>query len=169
MALRQNDQTDQASAGVLASDEMEAAATAVDMVDMTEAVVEVADSAAAPSPTQLGTASETSAQVEARTADAESSASTSAAARVEPARTERAAESRVAALPAVEGWVGVDEARATRGVVLQDEVGLTPVDTTGYGTLLEPEPRPRLFEELVVSADSVVGLQIETAVSTETG
>ena len=165
VAIRQNNQTDQAPAEVLASDEMEAAATAV---EMTEAVVEVADSTASPSPTWLGTASETSAQVEARTADAEPSASTSAAARVEPARTERAAESRVAALPVVDGWVGVDEARATRGVVLQDEVGLTPVDTTGYGTLLEPEPRPRLFEELVVSADSVVGLQIETAVSTET-
>ena len=165
VAIRQNNQTDHAPAEVSASDEMEAAATAV---EMTEAVVEVVDSAAAPSPTQLGTASETSGQVEARTADAEPSALTSAAARVEPARTERAEESRVAALPAVEGWVGVDEARPTRGAVLQDEVGLTPVDTTGYGTVLEPESRPRVFEELVVSADSVVGLQIETAVSTET-
>ena len=164
LAVRQNNQTDQAPAEVLASNEMEAAATAVDMVDMvdiTEAVVE------APSPTR-GTASETSGQVEARTVDAEPSGSPSAAARVEPARTERAEERRVAALPVIEGWFGVDEARPTREVVLQDEVGLTPVDTTGYGTLLEPEPRPRLFEELVVSADSVVGLQIETAVTTET-
>ena len=165
LAIRQNNQTDQAPAEVLASDEMEAAATAV---EMTEAVVEVADSAAAPSPTQLGTASETSGQVEARTVDGEPSASTSAAARVEPARTERAEERRVAALPVIEGWFDVDEARPTRGAVLQDEVGLTPVDATGYGTVLEPEPRPRVFEELVVSADSVVGLQIETAVTTET-
>ena len=81
---------------------MEAAATAV---EMTEAVVEVADSAAAPSPTQLGTASETSGQVEAVTVDAEPSASSSAVARVEPARTERAEERRVAALPVIEGWL----------------------------------------------------------------
>ena len=165
LAIRQNNQTDQAPAEVLASDEMEAAATAV---EMTEAVVEVADSAAAPSPTQLGTASETSGQVKARTVDGEPSASTSAAARVGPARTERAEERRVAALPVIEGWFDVDEARPTRGAVLQDEVGLTPVDATGYGTVLEPEPRPRVFEEFVVSADSVVGLQIETAVTTET-
>ena len=142
VAIRQNNQTDQAPAGVLASDQMEAAATAV---EITEAVVEVADSAAAPSPTQLGTASETSAQVEARTADAEPSASTSAAVRVEPARTERAAESRAAALPAVEGWVRVDEARPTRGVVLQDEVGLTPVDTTGYGDPARARATPEVI------------------------
>ena len=165
VAIRQNNQTDQALAEVLASDEMGATATAV---EMTEALVEVADSAAAPSPTQLGTASETSGQVEARTVDAEPIGSTSAAAHVEPARAEREEERRVAAVPVVEGWFGVDEARPTRGAVFQDEVGLTPVDTTGYGTALEPEPRPRVFEELVVSADSVVGLQIENAVTTET-
>ena len=165
LAISQNNQTDQAPAEVLALDEMKAAETAV---EMTEAVVEIADSAAVPSPTQLGTASETSGQVEARTVDAEPNASTSAAARVEPARTERAEERPVAALPVIERWFGVDEERPTRGAVLQDEVGLTPVDTTGYGTVLEPESRPRVFEELVVSADSVVGLQIETAVTTET-
>lgn len=31
----------------------------------------------------------------------------------------------------------------------------------------EPEPPPRLFEELVVSADSVMGLQLESGLSTE--
>ena len=165
LAIRQNNQTGQTPAELLASEAMEAAATAV---EMTEAVVAAADSAAATSPTQLGTARETSGQVEARTGYAEPSASTSAAARVEPARTKRTEESRVAALPTGEGRVGVDEGRPTRGAVLQDEVGLTPVDTTGYGTVLKAEPRPRVFEELVVSADSVVGLQIETAVTTET-
>ena len=51
VAIRQNNQTDHAPAEVSASDEMEAAATAV---EMTEAVVEVVDSAAAPSPTPTG-------------------------------------------------------------------------------------------------------------------
>jgi hypothetical protein len=44
---------------------------------------------------------------------------------------------------------------------------LAPLDTTRLGAALEPEARPRMVEELVVSADSVVGLQVDTAVSSE--
>lgn len=73
-------------------------------------------------------------------------------------------------LPEVEGWVRTDAGASDRrepAAVPVTDAPLASVDTSRVGASLEPETRPRLLEELVVSADSVVGLQVETAVSSE--
>ena len=172
-AIRQNSQGGQVPLDAAVPAEMEAAAAAV---DMTEAVVEAehdsADdaegSSTVTSPKSSGSASETPEPTEARTASTEPAVSVRPPTRREPASTEPVEEARVAELPPVEGWIGLDEAWPKRKAVLAGEVPLTSVDTSAYGTVLAPEPPPRVLEELIVSADSVIGLQIETAVSSET-
>ena len=71
-------------------------------------------------------------------------------------------------LPEVEGWTRVDEPWPNRETSqIPDQLALATVDRASLGVALDPEERPRIVEELVISADSVIGLQIDTPVSSE--
>lgn len=48
-----------------------------------------------------------------------------------------------------------------------ERVSLRVIDPASVGVPLAPEARPRIVEELVISADSVIGLQVDTFVSTD--
>lgn len=48
-----------------------------------------------------------------------------------------------------------------------DLVALRTVDAAAMGRGVPPEERPRIFRDLVITEDSVVGLQVDTPVSTE--
>ena len=71
-------------------------------------------------------------------------------------------------LPAVEGWKRPGGAEPSSGAV--SELGgstQAAADIETIDSLPEPEPMPS-FVELEIAADSVIGLQVETAVSTRT-
>ena len=77
-------------------------------------------------------------------------------------------------LPSVDGWEKLDAPWPSRGDTADEErfdepprVALAVVNAGRLGLGLDPEPRPRVFEELEIAADSVIGLQIDTPVSTE--
>ncbi len=71
-------------------------------------------------------------------------------------------------LPEVDGWKRVDAPRtATRGRREAEQVAVATVDPPWTGTTRAPEPAPLIIEELVISADSVIGLQVDTFVTTE--
>ena len=71
-------------------------------------------------------------------------------------------------LPEVDGWKRVDAPRtAARGRREAEQVAVATVDPPWTGTTREPEPAPLIIEELVISADSVIGLQVDTFVTTE--
>ena len=77
-------------------------------------------------------------------------------------------------LPSVDGWARLDAPWPSRGDAASDErfdeptqVSLGAVNAERLGVGLDPEPRPRIFEELEIAADAVIGLQIDTPVSTE--
>ena len=90
----------------------------------------------------------------------------------EPAEPSPARRAR-ADLPAVEGWTRA-EAAAPSPPVEVAAIEVEPIETaspiTNIGSLDSPEPDPplRLFAELEIAADSVIGLQVDTAVSTRT-
>ena len=173
LALRQNSQNDQVSVDASAPAEMEAALA---VVEMTEAVVEelpgevaaAEGSTAAPGPKSRSSVSEAADPTETRVTSPEPAVAARAPVRPAPPSAEPVERTRVADLPPVDGWVGLDEAWPTREAVLADEVPLTPVDVSAYGTVLEADAPSRILEELIVAADSVIGLQIETPVSSET-
>lgn len=88
------------------------------------------------------------------------------------ARTERpAAPSRPAAPPVSAGPAAPAASAPPAASIPADPPvapAIEPVETTTVENVPAiPEPPKRMFEDLVVSADSVIGLQIETAVSTE--
>ena len=71
-------------------------------------------------------------------------------------------------LPEVDGWERLDAPWPTRRAPEgPDRVALSMIDPDWLGLDLDPELRPPIIEKLVISADSVIGLQIDTAVSTE--
>ena len=71
-------------------------------------------------------------------------------------------------LPEVKGWTRVDDPSPNRETPqIPDQVALATVDRVSLGVALDPEERPRIIEALVLSADSVIGLQIDTPVSSE--
>ena len=71
-------------------------------------------------------------------------------------------------LPEVKGWTRVDDPSPNRETPqIPDQVALASVDRVSLGVALDPEERPRIIEALVLSADSVIGLQIDTPVSSE--
>ena len=87
-----------------------------------------------------------------------------------PARTDRPVPppSRRAAndLPEIDGWERLDAPwPASRQAADPEQVALATVAPDSLGLLVDPEPRPPVIEALVVSADSVVGLQIDTFVT----
>ena len=70
-------------------------------------------------------------------------------------------------LPEVKGWTRVDDPSPNRETPqIPDQVALASVDRVSLGVALAEE-RPRIIEALVLSADSVIGLQIDTPVSSE--
>ena len=71
-------------------------------------------------------------------------------------------------LPEVKGWTRVDDPSPNRETPqIPDQVALAAVDRVSLWVALDPEERPRIIEALVLSADSVIGLQIDTPVSSE--
>ncbi len=71
-------------------------------------------------------------------------------------------------LPEVDGWERVDPPRtATRGPREAEQVAVATVDPPWTGATRETAPVPLIIEELVLSADSVIGLQVDTFVTTE--
>jgi type IV secretory pathway VirB10-like protein len=87
-------------------------------------------------------------------------------ARIEPAEPPRT-DPRVAARAATSSRSSAAAAEPPVEPVV-DEVPLAAWDERPIGAQVAAEPKPRVFEELIVSADSVIGLQLDTAVSTET-
>ena len=78
-----------------------------------------------------------------------------------PTATSRNREQPVnTSLPRVE-----DDRTAT--ATIPDRVALSRMDPLSVGVSLTPEARPRRIEELVIRADSVIGLQVDTSVSTD--
>ena len=154
-------------------------------VEATEAVLEepaTTESAVASEPTSRRDASRAESaddrappQRETRPARSQpvAPAPTTEVARAEPTPAS-APRGRAHELPEVEGWTRPEARSAStetperpEWMVEPEQVVLRTVDTASLGTELDPEPRPRIFEELVISADSVIGLQIETPTSTE--
>lgn len=74
-------------------------------------------------------------------------------------------------LPDVDGWRRADTSpTATRGAREPEQVALATVDPPWTDATRAPEappPAPPIIEELVISADSVIGLQVDTFVTTE--
>ena len=68
---------------------------------------------------------------------------------------------------AIDGWeraagrAQVFDVRSTPG-----QVALEELDSAALGLVVDPEARPRLSRELVIPADSVIGIQVDTPVST---
>ena len=85
-----------------------------------------------------------------------------------PASLERSAPSSRRDLPDVEGWTRLERPWPSRDTSHEPErVALEAVDAASLGIGLAPEERPPVIEELVISADSVIGLQVDTPVSSD--
>ena len=73
--------------------------------------------------------------------------------------------------PEVDGWERVAASSSSSSDVdtelIPERVALSTIDSTTLGSTVDPEERPRFVRELIVSADSVIGLQVDTPVSTE--
>lgn len=72
-------------------------------------------------------------------------------------------------LPEVEGWTRSESwpTREREEDPGPTQVALAKIPNSSLGTELDPEDRPLIVEELIISADSVVGLQIDTPVSSD--
>ncbi len=150
-------------------------------VEATEAIVEPLDEALAGAAADTTTPSVTKAKREetaapSRKPAAESSAESVAARRPEPVREDVTADASLAPpapsnrrdLPEVDGWTRLEAPWPSRDISNEPEqVALATVDATSLGVGLDPEERPPVIEELVISADSVIGLQIDTPVSSD--
>ena len=80
-----------------------------------------------------------------------------------PARTARAD------LPTVEGWTRPEAREQSPETVLEPIETASPITDTGpFDDSPDPEPPLPSFVELEIAADSVIGLQVDTAVSTRT-
>ena len=85
-----------------------------------------------------------------------------------PSSREAPPSSAAVDIPEVDGWTRLEEPWPSREpAYAPEQVVLTAADTSSLGIGLDPEERPRIIEELVIGADSVVGLQVDTPVSTE--
>ena len=83
-----------------------------------------------------------------------------------------ASQTSAGRLPEVEGWEQLSEPWPSRDDQAEtrrpDPVVLRDVDRETLGSVLPPEEPPIIVEELVIAADSVIGLQVDTPVSTDT-
>ena len=73
--------------------------------------------------------------------------------------------SRRADLPTVDGWIPTGTSRPSRDA--EPGPKQVTIASSSLGVGLDREERPLIVEELIISADSVVGLQVDTPVSTE--
>ena len=76
-------------------------------------------------------------------------------------------------LPEAPGWERLSKPWPSRNTGSDesgqpDQVSLRSVDPETFGSTLLPEEPPLILEELILSADSVIGLQVDTPVSTDT-
>jgi len=181
LALRQNaaDSTPNLSADEAATmstgtaGAVEAAASAPGAVDATEATVDT------PAPAEPVDTLGRSTKVEQPPEERPAPARRASAREASPPPAVKSAGDPAAApaprttrsdLPEIEGWVRTDTGASDRrdaATAPAADAPLAPLDTSRVGTALEPESRPPVIEELVVSADSVIGLQVESAVSSE--
>ena len=76
--------------------------------------------------------------------------------------------------PVVEGWElsepwpnGASDTDLDTSTERPDEIALRTIEPSTLGVGLVPEARPQILEELVIPADSVIGLQVDTPISTE--
>ena len=75
---------------------------------------------------------------------------------------------RRADLPTVEGWIPTRTSRPSRNAEPgPQQVTIASIASSSLGVGLDREERSLIVEELIISADSVVGLQVDTPVSTE--
>lgn len=70
-------------------------------------------------------------------------------------------------LPDVEGWTLSDTWPSRAQEAGPEQVVLATIPSSALGVGLDAEEHPLIVEELIISADSVVGLQVDTPVSTE--
>ncbi len=75
-------------------------------------------------------------------------------------------------LPPVEGWSPLPERWPSNRADAGDDaeprrIALDTIDAGGLGTELAPEEQPSIRRELVIAADSVIGLQVDTPVTSE--
>jgi type IV secretory pathway VirB10-like protein len=77
------------------------------------------------------------------------------------------ASSRTSNLPDVEGWSLSDTWPSRQRETEPTQLTLASIPSSALGVGLDTEERPLIVEELIISADSVVGLQVDTPVSTE--
>ena len=69
--------------------------------------------------------------------------------------------------PAVDGWERApDSSPSFDSASTPNQVALGALSSADLGVSVDPEERPRTIRELTVSADSVIGIQVETPVST---
>lgn len=69
--------------------------------------------------------------------------------------------------PVVNGWERMpDSSPSFDAASTPNQVALGVLSSADLGVSVEPEERPRTIRELTVSADSVIGIQIDTRVST---
>ena len=68
-----------------------------------------------------------------------------------------------------EGTVGAIDSRSEPPILIETPnlVALRMVEPAAVGRAVDAEERPRIVRDLVIAADSVVGLQVDTPVSTE--
>ena len=72
------------------------------------------------------------------------------------------------ALPEPEGWTRINDPwPSSETTPVPDRVDLAMVETDSLGLALTPEARPRIIKVLVLPADSVIGLQVDTPVSSD--
>ena len=76
-------------------------------------------------------------------------------------------------LPEAPGWERLSKPWPSRNTGGDEsgqpgQVSLRSVDPETFGSTLLPEEPPLILEELVLSADSVIGLQVDTPISTDT-
>ncbi len=91
----------------------------------------------------------------------------------EPDRPPSAPRTSARDLPEAPGWERVSKPWPSRDAGgdesgQTDQVSPRTVAEESLGSTLPPEEPPPVFEELVLSADSVIGLQVDTPVSTDT-
>jgi type IV secretory pathway VirB10-like protein len=136
-------------------------------VQETEAVVgDAAKPPAAPAAAPISTAPPSPPAKSARRAEAEPPARTSRAA----AAREPAAPSRQEPPPLASTWPAsaAPSSTAAAPAPAENASPVRPDERTTQEVARTPEPPQKAFEELVVSADSVIGLQTETRLSSET-
>ena len=143
-------------------------------VDATEETVGGDSSAEAPIPPAASAPRESGDNQTPRAAPPSAPTATSADSRPvapTPSREDRSAPPSPSSVPddapGVAGWERAsDSAPSFDAASTPNQVALKSLDSADLGVSVNPEERPRTLRELTVSADSVIGIQVDTPVST---